>query len=159
TLFRSITRRPDGKPELLNGKAVSVAHMGDLTLVVSGSEGCDVEAVEARTPAIWRDLLGVERFALANIIAQQMLDGLDTAATRVWVASECLKKAGAMVNAPLVLVESTADGGVWLKSGEKVISTFVVSVREVEKPLVFGVLVDKEKENNHLLTPLESLRY
>ncbi|MCP2732606.1 hypothetical protein NJ959_29685, partial [Symplocastrum sp. BBK-W-15] len=150
-------RRPDGKPQLPNGKAVSVAHSGDLTLAVSGAEGCDVEAVESRTPTIWRDLLGVERFALANIISQQISENLDTAATRVWVANECLKKAGAMVNAPLVLVESTADSGVWLKSGESAIGCFVVSVREVEKPLVFGVLVRKMGECN--LGQLKSLSY
>ena len=127
--------------------------------MVSGAEGCDVEAVASRSAAIWRDLLGVERFALANLISQQMAEGLDTAATRVWVASECLKKAGAMVNAPLTLVESTADGGVWLESGENAIACFGVSVREVGKPLVFGVLVRKVEGCDRTLAQLKSLSY
>lgn len=153
----SIARRPDGKPELTNGKAVSVAHAGDLTLVVSSSEGCDVELVESRTPVTWRDLLGVERFTLANLITQQMSEGLDTAATRVWAVSECNKKAGAIVNAPLTLVEATADGVVWLKSGENAIASFAVSVWEFKQPLVFTVLVRKVKESARILERVRSL--
>jgi enediyne polyketide synthase len=86
-----------------------------------------------------------------------MPEGLDTAATRVWAASECLKKAGAMVNAPLTLVEATADGVMWLESGEKAIASFAVSVREVEQPLVFALLVRKVKEGDQVLERVQLL--
>ncbi|WP_249267845.1 SDR family NAD(P)-dependent oxidoreductase [Microcystis aeruginosa] len=136
-----LTRRPDGKPELTNGKAVSVAHAGDLTLVVTGagSLGADVESVVSRSVAVWRDLLGGERFALAEAIASQAQEGLDTAATRVWTASECLKKAGATVNAPLTLLKAD-EREVWLESGEMAIGTFAVCVGQAENQLNFAVL-------------------
>lgn len=136
-----LTRRPDGKPELTNGKGVSVAHAGDLTLVVTGAGflGADVESVVSRGVAVWRDLLGEERFALAEAIASQTQEGLDTAATRIWTASECLKKAGATVNVPLTLLKAD-DLEVWLQSGEMVIGTFAVCVGQAENQLNFAVL-------------------
>ena len=141
----SVSRRPDGKPEVTNGRGISVAHAGDLTLVIAGSEpiGCDLEPVVARSAAVWHDLLGTQKLALANALVQEKDEALDVTATRIWAASECLKKAGAMVNAPLVLADATADRVVWLASGEKAIATFVVLVREVVQPLVFAVLVRK----------------
>ena len=136
-----LTRRPDGKPELTNGKGVSVAHAGDLTLVVTGagSLGADVEPLVSRSVAVWRDLLGGERFALAEAITAQTQEDLDTAATRVWTASECLKKAGATVNTPLTLFK-VADREVWLASGEMAIGTFAVCVDQAENQLNFAVL-------------------
>ncbi len=146
----SVSRRPDGKPEVANGQAISVAHAGDITIACAGLNpiGCDIEPVVPRTATVWQDLLLTERFALAGVIAQETTETLDIAATRIWSASECLKKAGAMVNAPLVLVESTADGVIVLASGESAIVSFVVSVRDVEPPLVFGVLVKKMPKKN-----------
>jgi enediyne polyketide synthase len=152
-------RRPDGKPEVTNGQAVSVAHAGDLTLAIAGADpiGCDVEPVIARSAAVWQDLLGKERFNLANEIAQENTEELDLAATRIWTASECLKKAGAMVNAPLVLLDST-DDVVWLESGKNALATLAVSVREFEQPLVLAVLVQREEVMEGGARILEEMR-
>jgi len=84
-------------------------------------------------------LLGGERFALAEAIASKAQEGLDTAATRVWTASECLKKAGATVNAPLTLLKAD-EREVWLESGEMAIGTFAVCVGQAENQLNFAVL-------------------
>ncbi|MGH2412328.1 MAG: polyketide synthase dehydratase domain-containing protein, partial [Microcystaceae cyanobacterium] len=151
SLSIAVTRRPDGKPEVSNGKAVSVSHAGDLTLAVAGSEtiGCDVEPVVSRLVEVWGDLLGEERIALAFAIASQIQESLDLAATRVWCASECLKKAGAMINTPLVLVNSTSDGVVWIAAGENAaIATFGLLVQEFEQPLAIAVLVRREMRNS-----------
>ncbi|KYC43741.1 beta keto-acyl synthase [Scytonema hofmannii PCC 7110] len=138
-----VWRRPDGKPEAIGSQAVSAAHAGDITLAVAGSEpvGCDIESVVSRSVDLWKGLLGVERFALAEVIAQQVGEDRNTAATRIWAASECLRKAGAMVDAPLVLVLSTADGWAVLASGHLTITTLVASVQKVNNQLVLAVLL------------------
>ncbi|HAX77575.1 MAG TPA: hypothetical protein DCY88_17490 [Cyanobacteria bacterium UBA11372] len=142
----SIWHRIDGKPEILNGKTISVAHAGNLTLAVAGSEtiACDIEAVVSKDVDVWRDLLGEERFSLANLITQETHENLDTAATIIWTASECLKKAGAIVNSPLTLVSSTVDGWVWLASGHLTIATFVASIQKHTNKLVLAVLISEQ---------------
>ena len=91
SLTSSPSRRPDGKPDLGNGTPVSIAHGGDLTLVVAGSPGCDLEPVVSRDVQVWCDLLGTNAFAVANVIAQETGESLDMAATRLWTVKECLK--------------------------------------------------------------------
>ncbi len=137
-----IERRSNGKPEAADAGSVSAAHAGDLTLAVSGAGplGCDVEPVAARPEAMWRDLLGPERYDLARLIARETEDDLDTAATRVWTALECLKKAGLGPRAPLVLLSSTQDGWVLLASGPLTLATLVVSIRHAQSPLAIATL-------------------
>ena len=142
----AIHRRPDGKPEVADGcRALSAAHADDLTLAVAGSGplGCDLEPVAARSPQLWRDLLGAERFALAAAIAKTPGETDNSAATRVWAASECLKKAGALETAPLVLDAATDDSWVMLTSGSMQIATVAVAVKAREQPLVLAVLVTR----------------
>ena len=141
----SVRRRPDGKPEVPGDRAVSAAHAGDLTLAVAGPGpvACDVEPVSARPAAVWRDLLGAGGFALAAVVEREAKEDQAAAATRVWAAKECLKKAGAMAASPLVLESTSADGWVLLKSGLLAIATFVVPVRGAETRLALAVLVRK----------------
>jgi enediyne polyketide synthase len=137
-----VQRRSDGKPWVADGSHISATHNDDLTLAVAGpgSLGCDVEVVIARPDSVWRDLLGPDRFSLAEIIAREAGEEETVAATRVWTASECLKKAGAMVDAPLALASSTADGWVLLSSGSLVTATFVASVQGARERKVLAVL-------------------
>ncbi|MDJ0795849.1 MAG: type I polyketide synthase [Calothrix sp. MO_167.B12] len=153
---QNLYRRPDGKLESNHGKAVSVSHAGDLTLVVAGAEGCDVEPIVVRNEPVWSDLLGVRRLDLAKVIAQETGEALDVTATRIWCASECLKKGGIVADAPLLLMNHASPSQnetVWLESGERAIATFVVSVHEMESPLVFAVLLKKQelKESDRVL--------
>src|SRR5205085_947872 len=138
----AIMRRPDGSPEVVGcpDVTVSAAHAGDLTLAVAG-EGrlaCDLEPVTARPAALWRDLLGPERLTLAESLARQRREDLDTAATRVWCAAECLRKAGLPVGAPLSAAPGDGhDGGAaLLASGGRPVATFLLSVRGTPAPLV-----------------------
>jgi enediyne polyketide synthase len=144
-----IARRSDGKPEVADDKGISVsaAHAGPLTLAVAGVGpiGCDLEPVLARPARIWRDLLGPERFALMEVIARETGEAPDTSATRVWAASECLKKAGAMANTPFVFFSSTADGWVQLATGLQRIATYVAPTRGIEGMLAMAVLVGAGK--------------
>ena len=67
---------------------MSASHCGDLTMAVAGHSpvGCDLELVVTRPPEIWRDMLGVERFKLAEVISREAQETLDVAATRVWTS-------------------------------------------------------------------------
>jgi enediyne polyketide synthase len=150
-----VGRRCDGKPELTIGEdvEVSAAHAGDLTMAMAGQGplGCDVEQVDARSATVWRDLLGPERFALAELVARQREELRDIAATRVWVASESLKKAGATVGVPLLMESATSDGWVILSAGEFVAATYLASTRSSESKIVLGLLV--RRDNARLRVP------
>lgn len=136
-----IWRRPDGKPVFLGKEDISAAHANDFTLAVAGAGGaaCDLEAVTARTDAVWCDLLGGETFKLAVRIARERAESVDAAATRLWAARECMKKIGKPVKSPLVLESNTADGWTLLRSGAITISTCVAAVRGLNSPLGLAV--------------------
>lgn len=141
-----ISHRPDGKPELcaLSDVAVSAAHAANLTLGVAASTrtGCDVEPIVSRPEALWRDLLGPERFALASLIAERSDEDLDTAATRIWTAGESLHKAGGQSDMPIVLGDAGSDGWISLSSGPFRISSHVASVEGCEaQRLALAILV------------------
>jgi enediyne polyketide synthase len=131
-----VTRRADGKPQACDGRDVSASHCGDLTMAVAGRTpvACDLELVTTRTPTIWSDMLGVERFKLAEVISRETQETIDIAATRVWTSIECLKKAGAGMTAPLVFVSAATNGWILLASGElKITSGIIKTDREKEK--------------------------
>jgi enediyne polyketide synthase len=139
-----IWRRPDGKPVLALAEGLSAAHALDLTLAVANGKdvACDLEFVTARSGSVWRDLLGVDRFLLAERIGRQRQESPEAAATRMWVASECLKKAGFSAEAPLLLETETADGWVVLRSGALSIATCVLAVAHVQAPLALAVALE-----------------
>jgi enediyne polyketide synthase len=146
-IARGIFRRADGKP-LRNGSYVSRSHAGGLTLEVSAAVavGCDCEPVTPRPPDVWRDLLGADGFALADLVARSAGESQHTAATRVWCALESLKKAGARLDAGIVFStpeDSTAAAPGWvvLRSGTAQIPTLVAVVSGVDQPLAIAILV------------------
>ena len=131
-----LSHRPDGRPD----GPVSRSHAGGLVLSVEGEGrlGCDLEPVSARA---WQDLLG-DRFALAELIARELGETPDAAATRVWAAAESLRKAGAPPGAPLTLERNEADGWLLLRSGDLRIGTWIGPVRELRGPAALAVLVE-----------------
>jgi enediyne polyketide synthase len=133
--------RPDGKPELSGGAAVSIAHCEDLVLVVTGAGplGCDLEQVSHRSEQTWCDLLGRDRLALAQQVAGEAEEELDIAATRLWTVFESLKKAGAMPDTPLVLAEIADDGWVLVAAGSLTCATGLLDVTGCEHKLVIGL--------------------
>jgi enediyne polyketide synthase len=128
-----VRRRPDGRPEVLDVPlAVSAAHCGELTLGVAGLGplGCDLERVTPRPPSMWRDLLGADGLRLAEQAAREAGEALDAAATRVWSARECMRKAGMPHDAPLVMEPAAPDGWMVLSCGAVSIPTSVLRVRD-----------------------------
>ena len=138
-----IWRRPDGKPVITGEASLSAAHAHELTLAVASEAGaaCDMETVVARPAAVWRELLGEDRFKLAERLAREKSEGMDTAATRLWAATESLKKAGLPVGAALTLESSTADNWVLLRSGALMIATCAVVAGNAKTILVVAVAV------------------
>jgi enediyne polyketide synthase len=153
-----VARRPDGKPEVSLRQHVSASHSRDLTLVVAGARrlACDIEAVETRDAGVWRNLLGTESFALAELVARLSGEALDSAATRVWTVKECLKKAGASEAAPLTL--GSADGGAWVtfESPTYFAQTYSAELSGHEGSFIFTVLAERapEREDDEPRAPL-----
>ena len=155
-------RRPDGKPEVGNHAfvvraesgdtlaatcEVSAAHARDVTLAVAGpgKVACDIEPSTAHRADVWRDLLGAERWTLAQFLAHETGQSETEAATRTWVASECLTKAGVVSTTPLVLGETPPDSRtVVLHSDQFAIVTLVLADRMRPEPFVLGVLTRRK---------------
>jgi len=135
-----VAHRPDGKP-VAPGRGVSAAHSGALTLAVAGpgEVACDLESVESRPPSVWRELLGPERAALAELVSKEQAEALEVTATRVWSAMECMKKAGLPAETPLLFRSAEKDGWVAFTAGRRTIATLRLAIQEAG-PLVAAVL-------------------
>jgi enediyne polyketide synthase len=141
-----IIKRTDGKPEACDGRNVSASHCGDLTMAVASHApvGCDLERVSTRPTTIWSDMLGVERFKLAELISREAHETLDVAATRVWTSVECLKKAGAGMAAPLTFAGVAPNGWILLASGALKIVSCVVQRDGAKEDLAITLLTGGE---------------
>ncbi|MEX0612184.1 MAG: hypothetical protein WD229_08680 [Pirellulales bacterium] len=129
---------------------MSVSHAGRLTLTIASSRqlvACDAEPVVHRDVREWNELLGGDRHALAVLIAEQSpAENFDGAATRLWSAGECLKKAGLPLETPLVLRDVTPDRWILLKAGATTIATWIGPVRDSSAPLAVALLVGSGDE-------------
>lgn len=138
-----VPRRPDGKPvpEGL-GLGASASHAGNLTLAVvgPGEVGCDLQSIEPRSPSMWHELLGPERAALAEMVVRQCGEDTETAATRVWAAFECMKKAGLPADTPLVLDTVAPEGWIIFSAGGRKLATLRTRVKGASDPLVMAAL-------------------
>jgi len=153
-----ITRRIDGKPDPIKDQLVSASHCQDITLAVvqrshstNGTRpqiACDIEQVTSSPSRPWEDLLGDAALQLAQTVAQETGEAVDVAATRIWSAKECLKKAGLPAQTSLTL-HSNHDSLVWLESqaatsGDRVstleIATWVFHMHSLADPIVVAIL-------------------
>jgi len=139
-------RRPDGKPESADLRSISTAHALDLSLAVAGRGqiGCDLEFAAPRSAQVWADLLGKQGWSLREQSVRETHEPEAVAATRVWAATECLRKAGVAADQALVL-DMTAENWIVYAAGILRIATSAVHVRGYDEPLVLAVLV----ENKH----------
>jgi enediyne polyketide synthase len=146
----TVLRRADGKPFTADDQPVSVAHANSFTLSIAGREGlvaCDAEPIVDRDAYAWNALLPADRVTLARLLAEQSAtDDFNSAATRMWSAGECLKKAGLRFDAPLMLRESTPDHWVILSAGATTIATWVGAVGDAEHSVAVALLVGSGDE-------------
>jgi enediyne polyketide synthase len=140
--------RADGTPEVDAPLVVSAAHSNGLTLAVAAPQAvaCDLEPIRERSEETWRDLLGPERWSLAQFISNQAHEDLHTAATRVWTAMESLVKAKIYQSSPLVLLPSSLDNksGVSLTAPGVTIATSVVRFGTDPAQVAVAVLARSE---------------
>jgi enediyne polyketide synthase len=139
----AVRYRPDGKPET-EGASISVSHGAGQTIAVSAAlpVGCDMEPVVQRSEEDWQGLLGDESFALAQLLAQENAEDLETAATRVWGATECLRKTGHARIELVVAGSPRPDRWVLLRSGHATVATFVTTVQQTTEPVVFALSIE-----------------
>jgi enediyne polyketide synthase len=137
-----LSYRSDGKPEVTGNLNVSISHAENLTLAVAGSTalGCDIQSVSARAKDDWQMLLGPQRFALAETLSSETNQTLDIAATRVWTAIECLKKAGLSADSPLLFDAATEDGWILLRSGKAMVASYLADVRAFSSRVIISIL-------------------
>lgn len=138
---RPVRRRPDGRPEA--DQPVSAAHAGRLVLAATAADpvGCDIETVEPRDAAVWKDLLGDRLWALALTLSEGQPDGLEEAATRIWAALEALKKAGASPAQTPLVFERVAEDWAVLASGRYRVATWAGDVAAASARVVVAVAV------------------
>jgi enediyne polyketide synthase len=136
----------DGRPELAGDRTLTAAHGAGLTLCVlaHGPAGCDLEPVTPREDDDWQRLLG-RHHDLAGRIAEACTEPFDVAATRVWAAGECLRKAGRTTDAPIMFASGGPDGWVLLTSGDARIGVLSTTVRGGDTPVVLAVLAEEQK--------------
>ena len=142
TITGKMSRRADGKPEAEHG-AVSFAYASQLSLAVWGQEplACDLEKVIRRDPAIWSAMLTEEGAAMARFIARDRHEEEHLAATRVWCARECLKKAGRPLETPLTLQTGITEPGLICFAVEDLeIATLVFPDQSVVIALLYEAL-------------------
>lgn len=141
-----VHHRPDGRPELADGRRTSSSHAAGVTFAVVADEAvtCDVEVAAERTADEWAGLLGPDGLALARLVAEGRGERLSPAATRVWGAVESLRKAGHAVAA--LSLDGDAGlppGWVSFRGGAHRVTTFVTTLVGVADPVSFSVLTER----------------
>ena len=139
-----VRRAADGRPLSTSGgsQAVSAAHLDGYTLAVAGRRplACDIELSTGRNADTWNALLGGERMALAELVSADAGEDDDVAATRVWAATECVKKAGLPIRSSLKLDSCTTDGWVLMRGADAMVATYAARVHGLDSPVVIAML-------------------
>jgi enediyne polyketide synthase len=152
----TVLHRADGRPEVAGQDVkISASHGAGVTFAVAGDTrlACDVETVRDRTAGHWQALLGTDLAALGRVIQRTAGDEPAVAATRVWAAVECARKAGSALARPLTLADAGPGGWVVLRSGRAGIATFATWLRDQPRPVVFAVLEEGTGHGSVLRVP------
>jgi enediyne polyketide synthase len=139
----TVLYRADGRPEVAGcDVAISASHGAGVTFAVAGGPRLagDVEVARDRPERDWRALLGADLAALGAAIQRAAGDEPAVAATRVWGAVECVRKAGKALARPLTLEGTGPPGWVALRCGPASIATFATRLRGQPQTIVLTVL-------------------
>jgi acyl-CoA thioesterase FadM len=122
---------------ILLAKAANTPSLG-LAAAAPTPVGCDIEPVVERPEPTWRGLLGLDGYALAELITRAVNEDFSYAATRVWTAHEASKKAG-MAPAQVPLTFDRCDG-TWcvLRSGAFAIVSWIGSFTDAACAISVG---------------------
>ena len=145
-----VVKRSDGKPEIIgSSKAISIAHSHELSLMVlkNGVVGCDIEAIEAKHENLWRELLGLNRFAVAQLISRKTSEPIDSAATRIWTVIESVKKLGMSLNNPINLESVDPDGALLLRVGSARTVSLKLHFKSATRPCCLAITASGKDMN------------
>jgi enediyne polyketide synthase len=133
-----------GSPESTADLLMSVSHGAGVTFAVACADRteCDVHVVVDRASAEWHGVLGPDLVGLAKIIGLEHGEDLSVAATRVWRAMECSRKAGRSDASAMALEEPRRDGWVLLATGDAKIASFSTYLSNEAAPVVFTILLE-----------------
>lgn len=140
--------RPDGRPELGEGRSMSSAHAAGVTFAVVAGQPvtCDVELAAERPADEWAGLLGGDGWALARLVGAGQGEPPSVAAGRVWGAVESMRKAG------LAVAALSLDGGArlpagWVafRGGGHRILSFSTTLVGVADPVTFSMLSEENR--------------
>lgn len=135
----AVGHRPDGRPEIPDAH-ISLSHGEDclsLAAVSDAPVACDVTRVERRDSATWFSMLGPTLSSLAVHVQELTKEPLDVAATRVWTALECLRKAGRHDEG--LTVERHDGAVVALRAGSMTVASFVAELTDDAGTHAFAV--------------------
>jgi len=140
-----------GKP-LLDKKCISISHSQAHILFCVGDtvQGCDIEAVKARSKDEWARLLGTYDDLIDQLL--QSGDSLDQAGTRIWSVKEAyLKQFGELVEK--ITISSNKKQGILFEALTKKNSSFIMTfpiqlTRNTEKMIALAVETEGTKKYN-----------
>lgn len=124
----TVGRTSDGRIVVEGNAHVSTAHEPRYTLALVSDHAiaCDVEPADPRSAEAWQQLLG-KHWPVATRLAEEANEDLDSAATRVWGAMECVRKLG-LRDASLTLAQSPHDDVVTIHAGTQTVHSWVIRV-------------------------------
>jgi enediyne polyketide synthase len=108
--IKSTIYRPDGKPSpLLGDNFTSNAYSRGWRLSASSNfpVACDLEWLTDYKANNWSQLLGKDRFSLAQAVSELVGEDIERAAARVWTVFEAIKKVGIAAYTPITLDPSS----------------------------------------------------
>jgi NAD(P)-dependent dehydrogenase (short-subunit alcohol dehydrogenase family)/phosphopantetheinyl transferase/acyl-CoA thioesterase FadM/acyl carrier protein/3-hydroxymyristoyl/3-hydroxydecanoyl-(acyl carrier protein) dehydratase len=141
-----------GKPQFIGKNLtdidLSLSHDETYCLCAVGQEaqGCDIEIVEHRSQQDWMALLGAKQIPLLEELLQKG-DNLDLAGTRIWSATEAVRKAFNGTNPDFSVIEFKESGAL-LKAETEAGTHFVLtlSLELTRKPKrIIALIVQRQK--------------
>ena len=144
----NILRRYDRKPLMKNG-FISRSNLDGLSIQVSSNVklGCDIEKVILHEENKWQNLLGVDKFNLAQYVSKSTGENLSLSATRVWGILESLKKADiSLFHKILFEKEFTPNYHQYKISDNVSIISYSYNSKEINDTVVYTLLLVKNKQ-------------
>lgn len=140
-----IVYRADGKPEMSDGRYISIAHSNAVTITATATRplGCDVEPLRSLDDDSVPELLGHTGVGLARSIATLTGEDMHQSCLRVWTAKEAVYKIGRVVNAQLHLLSAPGDGWVTMSAGDARVAVGVVRGTEEFQSIVIAVAAER----------------
>ena len=145
-----------------NHLEISLAHDGRLCLCTAGNapQGCDIAPVTSRNRQNWTSLLGKNKDTLLDTLIDGT-DHLDRAGTRIWAATEALRKAYGNIDALFEIVGKENDAVLFrAKTSKGSIFVLTISVDLTRGPgRIIALTVQKSVQSETALLQPEPSEY